>query len=159
MKHKEDNWFSNFLPCEKPIVHRGISYRTLEHYYQALKTEDFELRRKIAACSTPGKAKRMGQTVPLRQNWGKLKVIFMESGLREKFCPGSIHYNQLMQSKGDIVEWNNWHDNFWGSCTCIKCKLKKKNNMLGKLLMKMRREYKLNETKNLQSKASEENDR
>ena len=39
-----------------------------------------------------------------------------------------------------LVEGNTWHDNYWGNCTCDKCKYKEGQNKLGKILMKFRKE-------------------
>lgn len=38
----------------------------------------------------------------------------------------------------EIVEGNYWHDNYWGNCTCDKCKNIEGQNKLGKILMKIR---------------------
>ncbi len=43
-----------------------------------------------------------------------------------------------MESTGEIVEYNHWHDNFWGDCLCDRCKHIDGENMLGKMLMAIR---------------------
>lgn len=51
---------------------------------------------------------------------------------------------QLKEVKGEIVEYNRWHDNYYGFCLCKECSEKHKgvmtkdNNHLGQLLMKIR---------------------
>jgi len=52
------NWFSNMLEFDRPLRHQGIEYRTVENFYQAMKTDedDLETRRRIAA-ATPYEAK------------------------------------------------------------------------------------------------------
>jgi hypothetical protein len=44
----------------------------------------------------------------------------------------------MLLSTGDmeLTESNWWHDNFWGVCTCNKCK--DGENNLGKILMDIR---------------------
>ena len=44
---------SHSLEFDTPLIHQGIEYRTVENFYQAMKTpkEDLETRRKIAAAS------------------------------------------------------------------------------------------------------------
>lgn len=136
----KDNWFSNFLPFDEPLIHRDISYPTVEHYFQAMKTTRKHWRKAIANCSTPGKAKRMGRKAPLREHWDQLKLKHMELALQYKFKRGTTWHKKLIKSKGDLIEWNYWHDNFWGNCVCKKCRLirSEPKNMLGVLLMKLR---------------------
>jgi predicted NAD-dependent protein-ADP-ribosyltransferase YbiA (DUF1768 family) len=47
------NWFSNMLEFDHPLRHQGIEYRTVENFYQAMKTDrdDVEMRRRIAAAN------------------------------------------------------------------------------------------------------------
>jgi ribA/ribD-fused uncharacterized protein len=134
------NWFSNFLPFDEPLVYQGIEYSTPEHYYQAMKTHDVEMRQKIAM-ETPGRAKRLGAKVILRSDWDAIKLQVMETALRYKFAPGTSWHKKL-EATGDeeIVEWNNWHDKIWGRCVCSGCN-RQGENLLGKLLMKLRTEY------------------
>ena len=46
---------SNTLEFDRPLVHQGIEYRTVENFYQAMKTQkdDLEMRRKIDAMFPP----------------------------------------------------------------------------------------------------------
>jgi predicted NAD-dependent protein-ADP-ribosyltransferase YbiA (DUF1768 family) len=55
---KIKNWFSNMLPMDQPYVYQGVSYRTTEHFYQAMKLpkDRVDLRAEIAALG-PHKAK------------------------------------------------------------------------------------------------------
>jgi predicted NAD-dependent protein-ADP-ribosyltransferase YbiA (DUF1768 family) len=45
----------------------------------------------------------------------------------------------LAMTEGEIVESNNWHDNYWGDCTCLRC-YRIGENHLGKILMRLRDE-------------------
>jgi ribA/ribD-fused uncharacterized protein len=137
------NWFSNFTPC-KPFIAEGITYYTVENFFQAMKTTNIKERRIIAALS-PSEAKRYcskrNKHFKLRSNWEQIKIKVMEFGLRKKFIPGTDDYDKLLATgKEEIVEWNNWHDNIWGSCVCEKCN-KGGANDLGRLLMKIRDEF------------------
>jgi ribA/ribD-fused uncharacterized protein len=98
---------------------------------------DIEGRRKLASAPSPAVAKRLGRTVKLRPDWENIKLEVMEYALRYKFAPGTSWHEKLMQEKGEIVEVNHWHDNFWGSCTCSRCQDRGKN-YLGRILMKIR---------------------
>ena len=52
---KENRWLSNFSPAT--IVHEGITYPSVEHFYVAMKTPDPKIREQIAALKTAGQAK------------------------------------------------------------------------------------------------------
>ena len=89
--------------------------------------------------ATPGKAKQLGRKVTMRENWNEIKVKVMFCLLEIKFEAGGNWRKKLDATKGnDLVEWNWWHDNFWGKCKCEACKDIEGKNMLGRLLMKIR---------------------
>ena len=62
----------------------------------------------------------------------------MSSLLISKFC--KLKYRNLLLKTGDeeIVEWNYWHDTFWGK----DIETGKGENNLGKILMLIRSELK-----------------
>ena len=132
------NLLSNF--SQLPILFNGITFRSIEHAYQTMKTDDLEWRQKIIDAPTPGKAKRIGKKAPLRANWDDIKVDIMEHLLRIKFTnPWFKEFLRKTKPKR-LIEGNKWHDNFWGNCSCDSCKDTPGENMLGKLLMKIREE-------------------
>ena len=132
------NWFSNMLPLDKPFIYGGLSFRTVENFYQAMKApkSDIETRQRIAMMD-PYSAKRYWKKRQPRPDWGQIKLDVMEYALRIKFAQGTSWHQKLMATAGEIVEWNNWHDKFWGRCVCQRCR-KQGENHLGKLLMKIR---------------------
>ncbi len=113
----------------------------LEYAYQAYKSTDPTVRAMIAGAKTPGIAKRMGQKVVLRPNWEQIKERVMKDLLLQKFTLNPKALETLL-STGDemIAEGNNWHDNYWGSCTCPNCQGKGRNR-LGALLMEVRADF------------------
>jgi len=131
-------FLSNFYPS--PFTHDGITYPTNEHFFQAMKTLDIAERKAIAAADTPGKAKRMGRTVKLRSDWEKVKVYYMELGLRLKFADQELAQKLIDTGDEELIEGNWWHDNTWGSCHCDACFNIPGRNMLGMLLMELRKE-------------------
>ena len=135
-----ENWFSNFVPNDKPFKHQGIRYLTVENFYQAMKTLDVE-ERKLIASVTPSRAKYLGRKLKqegrLRSDWYSINLSVMEAALRVKFAKGTSWHTKLMESgTEEIVEWNNWGDTFFG-----KTLEGKGENHLGKLLMRLRSEY------------------
>jgi ribA/ribD-fused uncharacterized protein len=134
------NWFSNFVQMDEPLVEDGIAYWTVEQYYQAMKTLNTNHRSTIAT-SSAGDAKKLGRKVELRPDWEEIKLSVMEKALRYKFQRGTSQYKKLMSTGSEkIVEWNYWHDNYWGVCTCQRCSARRGENHLGKILMKIREE-------------------
>jgi len=134
-----DYWFlSNFYPST--IRYRGILYATVEHAYQAAKATSIEEKRQIAAATSPGQAKRMGQKVALPRNWESVKVGIMRELVRLKFTKHD-DLRQLLLQTGDLwlSEGNTWGDRFWGVCGGFG------QNHLGQILMEVRSELKLAE--------------
>lgn len=135
------NWFSNFEPFDKMLAKEGLLYNTVEHYFVAHKTKDRDLRAKIAAMNYPAQAKKYGQQLKVRLDWNNIKESVMYDALLWKFRPETYWSKVLINSNPvDLIEWNNWHDNYWGWCICKNCLKKEKLNRLGYLIMKIREE-------------------
>lgn len=133
------DFLSNFFVGAPFIDCNEIEWKTTEHYYQAQKTFTPGL---IMDAETPGDAKRIAHNLPIRRDWGLVKVGFMTVSLKMKFDQNPKYKELLIQTEGyKLVEGNWWHDNFWGDCYCDKCEDKKGKNMLGKLLMNLRSSY------------------
>lgn len=136
--------FSNFYPCV--IFHKGIKYPTVEHAYQASKSNDYFFWKLISnlPADKAGLAKRRGNAIKIRPDWEKVKLVFMEELLVKKFSQEKFK-NKLLSTGDEILEEGNWwHDNFYGNCMCgkkEKCRPQGENH-LGKLLMKIREELK-----------------
>lgn len=131
-KFSGDNAFlSNFY--ESPIMYEGIEFPTVEHAFQAAKTTDIGQRQAIAALDTPGKAKRAGRKVNLRNNWESIKIGIMTDLVATKFETHEDLLDKLAATGSqELVEGNNWNDTFWGVCRG------KGRNELGKILMRVR---------------------
>lgn len=124
-------FLSNFYPCAIP--YEGITYPSTEHAFQAAKSHDIEVRKKIALLKTPADSKKAGRTLALRPDWNAVRLQVMEDVLRIKFAPGSpLAVGLLATGDAMLIEGNTWGDAFWGVC-----KGRGQNN-LGKILMKIR---------------------
>lgn len=144
----EYRFLSNFYPYKskegedsKPlyIMYDDIVYPSTEHAYQAAKTIDVEQRLAICGAENAYKAKKMGRQVTLRPDWEEVKVDVMRSLLIEKFRDAVLREKLNATQDAVLVEGNYWHDAVWGVCWCDKC-MGVGQNMLGKLLMKIRDE-------------------
>lgn len=107
----------------------------VEYLYQASKATNPEDRERIMAAGSPGKAKRLARHILLRPDWEEVKVGIMYNLLVQKFSDWQAGYGLLLLQTGTqpIIEGNTWHDNFWGSCSCPKCR--PGLNWMGRLLM------------------------
>lgn len=132
--------FSNFHPFEKPLRINNLILKTNEHFYQAMKFSKLSFQLIIAHCKTPSMARKLAKHWEeyVRAEWREISLETMLFGLLYKFNNNNKLFRILLSHKEEIVELNNWHDNFWGNCLCDKCKSKKGENNLGKLLMAIR---------------------
>lgn len=128
-------FLSNFYPTK--VGMSGIEYPTVEHAYQAAKTDNRVLRIAIAATATPGKAKRLGRKVPLRPGWDTIKEAIMRELLWQKFQDPQLAKKLLATAPAVLVEGNYWHDSWWGVCYCQHCD-GYGLNILGRMLMALR---------------------
>lgn len=130
-------FLSNFYPSV--VNYEGIEYSTVEHAYQAAKTNDLAQREKIKNIIRPGDVKKAGKAVTLRRDWNKVKVDIMYDLVYQKFQRHSILRAKLLATHPHaLVEGNTWHDNFWGNCTCYRCAKVEGQNRLGFILMNVR---------------------
>lgn len=131
------NFFlSNFYPC--PVRYEKIMYPTVEHAYQAAKTEDQAVRLLIYAQPTPARAKLQGKNVRLRKGWDEIKFGIMQELLEQKFSRGSVLANRLIKTDDVLlIEGNWWHDLVWGQCFCPRHNWIG-SNRLGGILMDIR---------------------
>lgn len=129
-------WLSNFWPSE--IEFEGLKYPTVEHAYQAAKSEDDEVRKFVRDQITPGMAKNRGRRILLREDWDDVKVPIMRTLLRKKFYDETLRGFLIMTGNQELIEENYWHDQFWGNCICNKHRDIPGENWLGKLLMEQR---------------------
>lgn len=112
---------------------------SVEHLYQAEKTDNPVLKAKILACKKPGEAKRMGHGIE-PPDWKTRSLPLMYKFVKQKFSIPKLRERLLATGDEELCEGNTWHDNFWGACICHECANKEKFNHLGKILMQVREE-------------------
>lgn len=135
----EYRFLSNFYPST--IEFEGISYKTVEHAYQAAKSMDVLVRQNIAHLQGPGEAKSFGRNIMLRPDWEAVKLSIMKRLLQKKFYDEQLAMMLKLTGEQELMETNYWHDNFWGRCTCKDCANNHIGiNQLGLLLMEVRTE-------------------
>jgi ribA/ribD-fused uncharacterized protein len=138
---KEYFFLSNFYM--RPMMFEEILYPSSEHAFQAAKSFDVEVRKKIAALVKASHSKAEGRNIALRDDWEKpgitgtlpVKYDVMKDVVRAKFTQHKDLAERLLAT-GDqeLVEGNNWNDITWGVCGGVG------TNWLGKILMEIREE-------------------
>ena len=125
------DWLSNFYAS--PVVMNGLTYPTVENAFQAAKAPP-ERRTQYTLC-TPGQAKRWGRSEQLPPDWETIKMELMLQLLKFKFAYGTpLAAALITTSDEELIEGNNWGDDYWGRCSCFG------KNHLGRLLMHVRKE-------------------
>lgn len=126
-------FLSNFFMAEVKLG--NAVYPSTEHAYQAAKTKNKKLRRKVAKAKTANDAKRIGRQLTLREDWENIKVGVMYRVCYAKFTQHADLKEKLLAT-GDakLIEGNWWGDTFWGVCDG------KGKNKLGQVLMMIREE-------------------
>ena len=130
---RDDNYFlSNFYSC--PITYEGITYQNTEAAFQSAKCI-YERDRVSFASLNPSEAKHLGRSVPLRKDWGNVKVQVMTEIVRAKFDQNPDLAEKLLAT-GDVYleEGNDWGDRTWGTVNGVGA------NLLGQILMQIRAE-------------------
>lgn len=128
----EYRWLSNFHLVEVHLA--GLPYPSTEHAYQAAKTLDATQRCAVRCAKTPGQAKRLGQTLKLRDDWEQVKIAVMLDLQRQKYKQPDLRTKLLATGDAELIEGNTWGDRFWGVCKGEGL------NWLGRLLMQVRDE-------------------
>lgn len=99
-----------------PVRLDGVPYPTVEHAYQAAKTLDETVRARIADDPDPDEAKRLGRQHADRADWEEAKVPVMRSLVGQKFQDPALRERLLATGTAELVEGNDWGDEFWGVC-------------------------------------------
>lgn len=132
--------FSNYYMRKMYIG--GHIWPSVEHYYQAQKTLDIEIRSEIKGLSRPSLAKGAGQASPvglvdLRPGWSGIRLGVMRRACYSKFTQHSDLLKLLLDTEDSVLIENSPTDFFWG---CGRDDSGANN--LGKVLMEVRESLK-----------------
>lgn len=144
--------FSNM--SNHPIEIDGIKFPTVEHYFQAMKAQEFkddESYQKILKTKTPKAAKAAGKKVKnfVEEVWDSKRDGIMEKAVSTKFKQHPEIRKKLLETGDKLIGEANPRDTYWGIGTSMdleKSKTPSKwrgQNKLGKLLMKLRDDFKI----------------
>lgn len=129
-------FLSNFY--EAPVTYDGLTYESSEAAFQAQKAADKGDRIAFTTV-TPSESKKMGRRIPLRRDWEEVKDQIMYEICLSKFIQNPELKQKLLATGYEgLVEGNTWNDRYWGVCDGVG------QNMLGKILMRVRAELGVN---------------
>ncbi|MBQ7916131.1 MAG: NADAR family protein [Firmicutes bacterium] len=129
-------FLSNFY--EAPVQYGQWTYRNNEAAFQAQKCMTEGEKEQFTQLPS-NKAKHLGRRVQLRPDWEEVKVGIMEEVVRAKFSQNPELKEQLLATgETELIEGNTWNDTFWG----VSARSGRGQNHLGKILMKIRKEFK-----------------
>lgn len=94
-------------------------WRSVEHYYQAAKADNWADAESIRLTRSPDEAKDAGRALKRagrqRIGWPSIKIAVMRRAYEHKFAPGTPEAAYLVSTAGhSLVEGNDWNDQFWG---------------------------------------------
>lgn len=125
-------FLSNGFPCN--IEFDNSIYPSVEHAFQAAKTNDLVQRVNIMVAPTAADAKVLGKQVAIVADWDQKRLDVMASLIRQKFSNNlDLKLKLLMTGTQDLVQGGMRRDRYWGV---------DKNgvgeNHLGKIIMTIR---------------------
>jgi N-glycosidase YbiA len=131
----EHGWMSNFFAS--PIVLKGKTWPTTEHYFQAQKFSGTPHEDELRLAKSPMVAARMGRARarPLRPDWERIKDEIMLEALRAKFTQHEGLKSKLLATGEARLVEHTKNDRYWADGGDGSGK-----NRLGELLMKVRAE-------------------
>jgi ribA/ribD-fused uncharacterized protein len=132
----EYDFLSNFFYAV--VYLDDMACPTNEHAYQAAKTLDPILRKRVIDSKSPAIAKKLGGKFLTRSDWREINLPLMENLVIQKFSYPELKEKLLATDDAILIEGNTWHDNFWGDCVCDECIHIKGKNHLGLIEMKVR---------------------
>lgn len=136
----EYKFLDNFYNSE--VYYGGIKFKSVEAAFQASKRKEVYIRETFSEI-TPSRALMLGNTLTPYPEWDSKKDEIMYEIVRDKFFRNKELGEKLLQTDcAQLIKSNFWHDNYWGDCTCEKCKNIKGENRFGEILMKVRTELK-----------------
>lgn len=132
--HGDRFFLSNFYPCEIKIG--DLVFKNSEAAFHSFK--DLSMQKCFKTLDAK-ESKKLGRKVSLRKDWEQVKDSIMEMIVFNKFMQHPELASKLAKLKDEIlIEFNYWHDNYWGVCICPKCLEKTGLNKLGKILTKIK---------------------
>ena len=119
----------------------GIYFKTSEHYYQAQKFEDEQVRQLIINAETPKIASQIGRDrkYKLREDWEKIKQEVMFDAVLYKFKQNPEILEKLLLTGDEEIIEETVKENYWG-CGPLKDGQNNYGKIVGKVRTSLREE-------------------
>lgn len=129
-------FLSNFEVCL--VYFDGDFYGSSEAAYMAGKTKDQTIREMFQKAEmTPAEARKLGQIIPIRDDWDVVRYDTMAMVVFDKFYRNKDLREKLLATGSKYIEeTNHWNDQFFGVCNG------KGQNILGRIIMATREFWK-----------------
>ena len=117
----------------------GVFYKTVEHYYQAMKYDDEEIRNRIINAETPKEASNIGRDRNNKRidNFKAIKNEVMFNGILEKFRQNRDIAYKLVETRNEPIAEATIDEYYWGIG-----KDRSGENNVGKILVSVRERIK-----------------
>lgn len=94
----------------------GVYWKTSEHYYQAQKFEDENVRKMIINAPTPKEASNIGRSREFRikDNWAQIKQAVMFDAVYYKFKQNPDILKLLLETGDAYIVEATVKENYWG---------------------------------------------
>ena len=132
------NFLSNFYPS--PVAFEGLEFPTVEHAYQAAKTNDVRKRMEILDLPTAYKANRAGTRLGQPAHWFERNMALLETLLEQKFSRHPHLRERLLATGSSELINGTPSDRYFGMVWDTEQQGWVGENHLGRLLMKVRRD-------------------
>lgn len=129
----EYGFLSNF--SHHPIIVNGKTYKSCEHYYQAMKTTNEDDHELVRTAQSSKKSKEIAYTLEMRPDWEEIKYDVMKTALRNKANQWDFIKRRLIETGDTPLAENSPKDAIWGLGADGNGK-----NLLGKAWMDIRAE-------------------
>ena len=136
-------FMSNYEQLQFPIIDENrFEYWNSEGYYMSQRTESFAEKQYISEASLKGgQASRNARKLFKLEGDEEKRVQYMIKAVRAKFAANTYLAKKLLATgESEIIEKNYWKDTFFG----VDDKTLMGANILGKVLMLIREELKVN---------------
>lgn len=142
--------FSNM--AEYPIQIEDKRYPTVEHYFQAMKAQEFndkDMLQKIMETPSAKAVKALGKKVKnfVKEKWDSERLDIMKRAVRAKFVQHPELQKQLVETEHKKIGDADARDLYWGIGTSENTDKSrnpekwKGQNQLGKIMMSLRDEF------------------
>lgn len=140
---KNTSKLSNYYPC-RVILPNGLEFKSSEAAYHSQKFNSLE--DKLMFCNlSPDESKQLSRKIADRINtrWFEVnKYALMYECVASKMMLNADCRAELLSTGNNILieDTTGWCDNIWGNCNCPNCRRIQGQNLLGRILMRIRGE-------------------